>query len=102
MTEDPGAHYQLYSKYYYHQGGFDGDYARTAESLGYYGAIAQRIQQEPNPRSVLDAGCAIGLLVETLRDRGVQAYGVDISEYAISQVPAALRPYCRVASLLQP
>jgi SAM-dependent methyltransferase len=101
MTDDPAAH-QLFSKYYYHQGGFSGDYARTAESLGYYGAMAQRIKQDVNPGSVLDAGCAIGLLVETLRDRGVQAYGVDISEYAISQVPAALRPYCRVASLLQP
>jgi GT2 family glycosyltransferase len=45
---------------------------------------------------VLDAGCAKGFLVECLRDRGVEAYGIDISEYAISEVRADIQPYCRV------
>ena len=44
------------------------------------------------PARLLDAGCAIGLLVETLRDRGVDARGVDISDYAIGRVPDASSP----------
>ena len=54
------------------------------------------------PCNLLDAGCAIGLLVECLRDRGVDARGFDISEWAIEQVPAAIRPFCTVGSLLEP
>lgn len=45
---------------------------------------------------MLDAGCAIGFLVEELRARGVDASGIDVSEYALAQVPDALRPYCRL------
>ena len=46
-------------------------------------------------------GCAMGTLVAALRDRGVNAYGIDISEYAISQVPEDIRPYCRAQSALE-
>ena len=65
----------------------------------FFGHIADWIVDEFAPRSVLDAGCAIGFLVEALRDRGVDARGFDISEYAIAQVPEALRPYCALASI---
>ena len=34
---------------------------------------------------VLDIGCAKGFLVQAFRDLGVEAYGIDISAYAISQ-----------------
>jgi len=50
---------------------------------------------------VLDAGCGIGLLVEALRERGVEAWGVDISEYAITHVPESVRPYCRLGSVTE-
>jgi hypothetical protein len=43
-------------------------------------------------------GCAKGFLVECLRDRGVEAYGFDISEYAIGEVRPDVRPYCWVGS----
>lgn len=33
----------------------------------------------------LDIGCACGILVKALRDRGAEAWGIDPSEYAISQ-----------------
>jgi cyclopropane fatty-acyl-phospholipid synthase-like methyltransferase len=51
---------------------------------------------------VLDAGCAIGLLVEALRERGVDARGIDISSFAIEAVPAVIRPYCRQGSIAEP
>lgn len=64
--------------------------------------IADRIINEINPKTVLDVGCAKGFLVEKLRDRGVEAYGIDISEYAISSVREDIKPYCKVASIAEP
>jgi SAM-dependent methyltransferase len=64
----------------------------------FFGRVADFIVEEFAPTTVLDVGCAIGFLVEALRERGVDARGIDISEYAISQVPESLKPYCTVAS----
>jgi len=44
----------------------------------------------------------MGFLVEALWDRGIQAYGIDISAYAISQVRRDMIPFCRVATLTEP
>ena len=43
-----------------------------------------------------------GFFVEQLSIRGVDAYGFDISEYAISKVPEPVTDRCRVASLVEP
>ena len=43
---------------------------------------------------VLDFGCAKGFLVKALRLLDVDAYGVDISEYAISNCDGAVRKFC--------
>lgn len=74
-------------------------YVRDDEWLRFFGVIADRIVADAAPRRVLDAGCAIGLLVEQLRALGVDAEGVDISEYAIAQAAGAAAGHCRVASL---
>jgi GT2 family glycosyltransferase/SAM-dependent methyltransferase len=65
-------------------------------------AIAHRVVTEIKPRRVLDAACGSGCLVEALRDRGVEAYGIDTSEDAIEAVLPTMRPYCRVASAVEP
>ena len=70
-------------------------YCRNEEWLQFFGAIADRIAADINPRRVLDAGCALGLLVETLRARGMEAFGVDISSYAIAHAEPGTRPYLR-------
>ncbi len=67
----------------------------------FLGGVADRIVADFHPETVLDAGCAMGHLVAALRDRGVKAYGIDISDYAISQVREDIRPYCRTASLIE-
>mgnify|MGYP001600005076 FL=1 len=41
-------------------------------------------------KKVLVAGCAYGFLVKSLIGLGVNAYGMDISSYAISQAPAEI------------
>jgi cyclopropane fatty-acyl-phospholipid synthase-like methyltransferase len=42
---------------------------------------------------ILDVGCAKGFLVKMLREMGVESYGVDVSEYAISNAPSNIKPY---------
>lgn len=54
-----------------------------------------------HPRTILDAGCAVGFLVKTLCAQGVEAEGVDGSEWAISQAPEELRPYLRIGSITE-
>jgi len=77
-------------------------YERNEQWLQFFGVIADRIVSDINPRRVLDAGCAIGLLVEALRERQVDARGIDISSFAIDSVPVPLRAYCRQGSIAEP
>jgi SAM-dependent methyltransferase len=65
----------------------------------FFGRIADAIVAELSPRTVLDAGCAHGFLVAALRERGVEAWGIDVSEYALEQVPHAVREFCRLQSV---
>ena len=70
--------------------------------LRFFGEIAENIIRELKPSSVFDVGCAKGFLIEALRDRGVEAWGSDISEYAIGEVRPDLRGFCWVASATEP
>jgi SAM-dependent methyltransferase len=88
------------SYYYAHDCG--APYERNEYWLGFFRKMAERIRIDLAPRTVLDAGCAFGMLVEELRELGVEAFGVDVSEYAISQVGETVRPFCRQASLAEP
>ncbi len=63
----------LYDDYYYaHDCGRP--YRRDEEWLNFFDRIAARIIELYAPRTVLDAGCAWGFLVEAFRKRGVEAY----------------------------
>jgi hypothetical protein len=90
-----------YGRYYYrHDCGIP--YERSEHWLEFFGKVADGIVRELRPASVLDAGCAMGFLVETLRKRGIEAWGIDVSEYAISQVHESVAEHCQVASLADP
>ncbi|MBK8047997.1 MAG: methyltransferase domain-containing protein [Anaerolineales bacterium] len=88
------------ANYYAH--GCGRPYQRDGLWLAQFGAVADRIVRDLEPQSVLDVGCAYGLLVETLRERGVDAYGIDVSEYAISQAAPVVQPYVHVGSAVEP
>jgi GT2 family glycosyltransferase/SAM-dependent methyltransferase len=77
-------------------------YERTAEWLNFFSVIADQIIRTLHPRRVLDAGCAMGFLVEAFWDRGVYCEGIDISKYAISKVRRDIKDYCSVGSLTDP
>lgn len=94
----PGSEYDAE---YYDTYGRLGPLAYTRENphwLRFFGRVADAIVQRLNPRRALDVGCAKGFLVESLRDRGVDAFGFDVSQYAISHVREDIRQYCWVGS----
>ncbi|MCX6019439.1 MAG: class I SAM-dependent methyltransferase [Chloroflexi bacterium] len=86
----------------YYATGCGAAYGYTPHWIAQFESVASYIHQHIAPASLLDAGCAFGLLVDQMRARGVEAWGVDISEYAISQVRAEIRAYCRQGSVAQP
>jgi cellulose synthase/poly-beta-1,6-N-acetylglucosamine synthase-like glycosyltransferase len=92
----------LYDAEYYRQHCGPIPYGRTQPWLEFFAHTADALIRSLKPRRVFDAGCAWGFLVEAFRDRGVEAWGVDLSPYAIGQVRQDLRPYCRMGSLTGP
>ncbi len=92
---------ELYDRNYYEN--YNGEaYGRSKQWLEFFGAISSNVIESLRPTTVLDAGCAYGLLVETLRDQGVEAFGIDVSEFAISQARSDIKKYLSVHSLLEP
>ena len=98
-----GAADTVYDSHYYeaYTGGvpYSRDHPQWA---AFFGGIADHIVRDIAPTSSLDAGCAKGFLVEALRDRGIEAYGIDASSYAVSEVREDIRAHCRVATLTEP
>lgn len=92
---------ELYNYDYYHNCCGPIAYEDPEHWIKFFGDIAERIIKDINPKTVLDAGCAMGYLVTAFRDRGVEAYGIDISEYAVSMAREDIKPYCFVGSLTE-
>lgn len=55
--------------------------------------IAETLAERFAPKRVLDIGCAEGYLVYAFYNLGIEAYGVDISQYAISHSPGQVREF---------
>ena len=96
---------QIYNESYYRNYdigiGSPVNYAENEQLNSFFKNLAKKIVEKFNPETVLDAGCALGLLVKELRALGVSAYGIDVSEYAVlNSVPEA-RPFCRVCSITE-
>jgi Methyltransferase domain len=88
--------------YYGHYAADGVSYERNAFWLDFFGKIADRLIEDFHPKTALDAGSAIGLLVEALRDRGVEADGVDFSEFAVNHSREDIRQFLRVGSITEP
>jgi hypothetical protein len=92
---------EIYDHYYYAHGcGLP--YGRTEHYLRFFNRAAEGICTGIQPTTVLDAGCAMGMLVECLRNRKVQAWGIDLSEYAIQNAHPDVRPFLWVGSICEP
>lgn len=70
-----------YDKDYFEAGnkGYNGYWENDS-----FNEFAEMIIDRFKPESVLDLGCAKGYLVKALHQKGVKAFGKDISEYATS------------------
>lgn len=77
-------------------------YRPGADGVGYKDFPINQVKLDyllsKKPGKTLDVGCAMGYFVGRLRKAGVDAWGMDISEYALSQAPAEVKPYLKVAS----
>lgn len=97
---------QAYDRAYfenYHSGNVGHPYRKGDPAWEiFFGRVADEIVRSLRPRTVFDAGCAIGFLVEALWDRGVEAHGRDISDFAIDQIRPDVRSYCSVGSITDP
>ena len=70
---------------------YDQEYFSTRSRPPMWFQRAKFIVEKFNPKTVLDVGCAYGELVKALRDLGVEAYGIDGSEYAISKADDSIK-----------
>ena len=50
-------------------------------------------------KTILDFGCAKGFLVKAFRELGHTAFGIDVSQYAISESPVEIKSYVRCIDL---
>ena len=87
----------FFNEFYEKNGG--GNYMERDRWYPHFDKIAENIIANFSPKTVLDAGCACGYLVEALRKRGVEAYGIDVSTYAIDNVDPEIKTYCRVHNI---
>ncbi len=65
-------------------------------------SVVRKILALLQPATVLHVGCGKGSLVGSLRHAGIDAFGIDASEQAMTGVPADLRPFCSVRSPVEP
>ncbi|MDO4743135.1 MAG: class I SAM-dependent methyltransferase, partial [bacterium] len=94
-----------YSKTYYENYTFGSktiNYKKSNELTLFFQNTARLIVNKYHPKTVLDVGCAMGGLVEQLRILGVEAYGIDVSEYAIKHVITGVKSFCTTASIIDP
>ena len=70
--------------------------------LDFFDGIADRLIATVAPATALDGGCAMGILVGSLRSRGVDASGVDISAYAVEHGDPRAQGRLRVGRLEEP
>lgn len=70
---------------------------------GYYNhplfeAIAKQLHAYFKPKKALDVGCAKGFVVASLVALGVDAYGIDLSDYAVTHSPEEIRERLKCGS----
>ena len=64
-------------------------------------ARAHFIKDFFRPTRTLEIGCAMGFEVNYLRKYGVEAYGVEVSQYAVDNSPERIRPFLYCGDVME-
>lgn len=94
-----------YGQDYYNEAhlGGHGDYSWDNEEWrGFFTRMAERVLAVAPSSTVLDVGCARGLLVQAFVLKGVEARGVDVSEHAVATAHPDVRDRLTVGSATAP
>jgi len=67
--------------------------------VNFYRALSIKIFL--NPKNCLDVGCGTGRLVHYLRRLGVEAYGIEISKYALEVAAKEVKPYLKYGDIVK-
>jgi ubiquinone/menaquinone biosynthesis C-methylase UbiE len=93
---------------------YDQDYYMSGNKSGYGGKflpytdglnlifrrdLARKIKSAWDPKNMLEIGCATGILSQVMREFGVEAYGIDISNWAIENSNPSIRPFLTVGDI---
>lgn len=65
--------------------------------VNFYRALAIKIFL--NPKNCLDVGCGTGKLVYYLRRLGIEAFGTEISNYALENAEREIKPYLKFGDI---
>ena len=80
--------YSYFSEDYFNCGSKCGtaysDYVERSRVSPVYKSIATTLNRIFKPRSSLEIGCACGIVVKHLNELGVDAHGIDVSDWAIA------------------
>lgn len=99
----------IYDEKYFQGGKAKSNYDDYIEqSRGPTTILAETLNSFFRPESALDVGCAVGHSVKRLRELGVESYGLDISDWAVSvanvpyvkQSDASIEPIKRTFDLV--
>lgn len=102
---DEGTTSDDYGLDYYNEAhlGGQGDYSwDNSEWRGFFTRMAERVLAVAPAATVLDVGCARGLLVQAFVARGADAHGIDVSDHAVATAHVDVRDRLRVASATAP
>lgn len=82
MDESPAS--LIYDKTYYTSYGKDGQpYIGNLAIMNTMENVAHYLVKKYKPKTHIDVGCAMGILMYTMGKRGVRSYGVEVSDYAV-------------------
>lgn len=73
-------------------------YGDSYEDIQDFAEVAALAQEVFQAGRVLDAGCAKGFQVRALRQAGLEAWGFDLSAYAVEAAPEDVRPWLKVGN----
>lgn len=73
-------------------------YGEAYEGFEEFKQVAELSRELFDPHNVLDVGCAKGFLVGALRSQGMEAWGIDISDYAVRTAPEDIKNWLKVGN----